>query len=99
VVGDRPLTQRALHTGKALAQHMGIDLSGSYISMAQERLYRAYVAATAEKLGSESVAKGMATGGLANTCIAHRQFYRTLHAAHMAVMSHTVAVFINAKTE
>ena len=56
------LAQRALHPGKPLAQHMGIDLRGSHIRMPQQRLHGANVAATPEQLGDEGVPEGMTAG-------------------------------------
>ena len=45
---ESPLAQRALHPGKPLTQHMGIDLRGTHIRMPQQCLHGANVAATPE---------------------------------------------------
>jgi hypothetical protein len=56
---ESPLAQRALHSGKPLTQHMGIDLRGSHIRMPQQRLHGTNVATTPEQLGG----KGGISGG------------------------------------
>tara|TARA_R110000824_G_C14764073_1_gene630135 strand:- start:104 stop:340 length:237 start_codon:yes stop_codon:yes gene_type:complete len=78
---------------------MRIDLRGSNIRMAQQRLHRANIATSAQEFGSEGMTECVAAGGFTNTGITHRQFYRTLHAAYMAVMPNTVAIFIKAKSD
>src|SRR5690606_11139606 len=71
--------QRALHTGEALAEHVGIDLCSSHVGMAKQRLHRTNIAATAQQLGRKGMAERMAAGWLAYRRFAHRKPNRLLY--------------------
>ena len=94
---ESPLAQRALHPGKPLAQHMGIDLRGSHIRMPQQRLHGANVAATPEQLGGEGVPEGMTAGGLVHARAPQRLLDRFLDGADMNVMTHDLAILVRAQ--
>lgn len=96
-LSESPLAQRALHPGKTLAQHMGIDLRGSHIRMPQQRLHGTNVAAMPEQLGGEGVPEGMAASGLAHGGAPQRLLDRFLDGADMNVMAHDLAILVRAQ--
>lgn len=65
VCGLAPI-QRAAHPTTAAVQHVGVDLRGAYILVAEQFLYGTDVVAILDQVRSESVPQGVRAGSLAD---------------------------------
>ncbi len=87
----------ASHTSKGLPQDMRIYLGRAQVRMSQQLLYGSDVRAAMQQFRRKTVAKGVATRGLAEASTPYRTLYRPLHSAYMHVMPHHAAIAVLAQ--